>query len=251
MFHKERHDQIVHYVQERGRASVSELAERFDVTEDCIRKDLKQLDGQGSLERVYGGAISVSAAPERSVYKRMNVNTAEKAAIAQKAYEQIREGETIFLDISTTNVILAGLLAKGQKRCIVMSNMIDVLNELATNPALTVICTGGNVNLEANGYVGALTVSTLERVRFDRAFLGAVGVDLESGEVTTFDVDDGLVKECVIGNSRKRYLVVDAHKLRSRGNYQFAQLADFDAVITDSPSAATRKALKARGTECL
>ena len=68
MFHKERHDQIVEYVQERGRASVAELAERFDVTEDCIRKDLKQLDGQGTIERVYGGAISVSTSPERSVY---------------------------------------------------------------------------------------------------------------------------------------------------------------------------------------
>ena len=251
MFHKERHDQIVQYVQERGRASVTELAERFDVTEDCIRKDLKQLDGQGSIERVYGGAISAASTPERSVYKRMNVNTAEKSVIAQKAYEQIREGETVFLDISTTNVLLAGLLAKGQKRCIIMSNMVDVLQELATNPALTAICAGGNVNLETNGYTGALTVSMLQRVRFDRAFIGAVGVSLDSGEVTTFDVDDGLVKECVMRNAERTYLVVDAHKLKSRGNYQFAMLEDFDAVITDSPSPATKKALKTMGTDCI
>lgn len=251
MFHKERHDMIVEYVQERGRASVSELAEHFDVTEDCIRKDLKQLDGQGAIERVYGGAISASSVPERSVYKRMNVNTAEKATIAQKAYDQIEEGETIFLDISTTNVLLAGLLAKGHKRCIVMSNMVDALQELATNPALTVICTGGYVNLETNGYVGALTVSMLEPVHFDKAFVGAVGVDLDSGEVSTFDVDDGLVKRCVVRNAAKRFLVVDAHKFKARGNYLFARLGDFDAVITDSPSPATKRKLKAQGTQCI
>ena len=251
MFHKERHDQIVEYVQERGRASVAELAERFDVTEDCIRKDLKQLDGQGTIERVYGGAISVSTSPERSVYKRMGVNTAEKASIAQKAFEQIKEGETVFLDISTTNVLLAGLLAKGQKRCIVISNMVDVLQTLATNPALTVICTGGYVNLETNGYTGALTVSMLEQLRFDRAFFGAVGVDLDSGDVTTFDVDDGLVKSCVIRRARERYLVVDTHKFKAGGNYCYARLSDFGTVITDSPSPATKKALKALHVECI
>ena len=74
---------------------------------------------------------------------------------------------------------------------------------------------------------------------------------MPSGDVTTFDVDDGLVKSCVIKRARERYLVVDTHKFKAGGNYCYARLSDFGTVITDSPSPATKKALKALHVECI
>jgi DeoR family glycerol-3-phosphate regulon repressor len=129
--------------------------------------------------------------------------------------------------------------------------MIDVLQTLASNPALTVLGTGGNVNLELNGFVGALTLSTLRPMLFDIAFIGALGVDLESGAVTTFDADDGLVKSLVIENASRSLLVVDAHKFETHGSYRFASLSDLDDVVTDSPTPSVRRSLAKQGVACL
>lgn len=249
MFLKERQDAIVQAINESGRVTVAGLAERFGVTQDCIRKDLKQLDREGMLRRVYGGAISIAYSPEHSVKRRLDVHLDEKRAIAHKAYEQIVPGETIFIDISTTNLALAELLARGKKRCVVMSNMIDTLQTLASNPLLTVIGTGGNVNQEFNGFLGATTLSALEPVYFDKAFLGAFGVDLDHDAVTTFDADDSLVKQLVIRNSAHSYLLVDTHKFGARGSHRYASLEDFDIVFTDAPTPKLRGIARNHGTQ--
>lgn len=233
LFLKERQDAIAQDVQAQGRVTVSELAERFQVSEDCIRKDLKALADEGRCQRVYGGAIRVEEAPDRNIVHRLDVRTAQKQRVAEQAYGLIGDGETVFLDISTTNVALARLLAAGPKRCNVVSNMIDLLQILAANPAIRVLCPGGNVNLELNGFVGALTLETLAPMRFDKCFVGALGVDLESGGVLTFDVDDGLVKRAVLERSAGSYLVVDGQKFGAPGNYRFAAVSDFTAVVTD------------------
>lgn len=102
MFLRERQDTIVELIRAEGRVTVSDLASRFGVTEDCIRKDLKQLDVQGALKRVYGAAISTASVSERNVSKRASTLVSGKRAIAEKAYEQIGAGKTLFLDGSTT-----------------------------------------------------------------------------------------------------------------------------------------------------
>lgn len=116
MFLRERQDTIVELIRAEGRVTVSDLASRFGVTEGCIRKDLKQLDVQGALKRVYGGAISTASVSERNVSKRASTLVSEKRAIAEKAYEQIDAGETLFLDVSTTALAIAELLVGGQAR---------------------------------------------------------------------------------------------------------------------------------------
>lgn len=249
MFAKERQDAIAALVKAEGRVTVTSLAQRFDVTEDCIRKDLKLLDSEGLLKRVYGGAIGTIIAPERDVSKRLNTHVAEKKIIAEKAYEYISSGDLVFLDISTTNIALAELIATGNKRLTVVSNMIDVLRILARNPMVTAICTGGNVNLEFDGFLGATALAMVEPIRFDKAFIGALSVDLENDAVTTFDVDDGLLKKRVVTNASHSYLVADARKLSTDGNYVYARMEDFDAFITNKPTPALRKQVEALGTK--
>lgn len=249
MFAKERQDAIAALVKAEGRVTVTSLAQRFDVTEDCIRKDLKLLDSEGLLKRVYGGAIGTTIAPERDVSKRLNTHVAEKKIIAEKAYEYISSGDLVFLDISTTSIALAELIATGNKRLTVVSNMIDVLRILARNPMVTAICTGGNVNLEFDGFLGATALAMVEPIRFDKAFIGALSVDLENDAVTTFDVDDGLLKKRVVTNASHSYLVADARKLSTDGNYVYARMEDFDAFITNKPTPAMRKQVEALGTK--
>ncbi|WP_028264411.1 DeoR/GlpR family DNA-binding transcription regulator [Atopobium fossor] len=243
MFLKERQNAIANMVKSNGRVAVADLAEQFAVTVDCIRKDLRQLESQGALKRVYGGAISITETPERTVYKRFSTNTAEKQAVAAKAYDLIAPGDIIFLDISTTNLELARLLATGHKRCIVVSNMMDSLQVMAENPALTVMCPGGNVSLDLNGFVGTLTIANLKPITFDKSFIGAIGIDLLTGEVSTFEMDDGMVKHTVLENTDQVYLMADSHKFDSRGNYNFASLSEFEGLITEAVTTKQKKAL--------
>lgn len=252
MFTSERHEQILHKLQIEGKVKVKELSEMFNVSEDCIRKDLKQLEAAGHLKRAYGGAIAVDDRLIRDVFARKDKDADVKKEIAKKAYDLIETGETIFLDISTTNIYLAQLLATGKKSCIIVSNMIEILQILAKNPLLNVIGTGGNVNMELNGFVGAMTLSIIKQHYFDRCFIGTLGVDETFTHLTTFDLDDGLVKAAAINNSKTKYVVMDAHKFSSYGNFKFIKLSEIDLIISDSKiESKVKKKLKANKIDCI
>ena len=115
MFIEERQIAIEKVLREEGKVRTRELSEMFQVTEDCIRKDLKTLENAGKLKRTYGGAILSQDYPlERDVIDRRNYHVDRKMVIAAKAMTLIKEREAIFLDISTTNIELAKLLAKSK-----------------------------------------------------------------------------------------------------------------------------------------
>ena len=108
MFTEERQNAIEKCLREKGKVRVKELSEMFQVTEDCIRKDLKILENAGRLKRTYGGAILSQEYPlERNVVDRRMYNLDKKKVIAAKAFKLIKNNETIFLDVSTTNIELA------------------------------------------------------------------------------------------------------------------------------------------------
>ena len=117
MFTEERQSAIEKCLRENGKVKVKELSEMFQVTEDCIRKDLKTLENAGKLKRTYGGAILSQDYPlKRDVVDRRQFNLDKKRTIAAKAFKLIKNNETIFLDISTTNIELAKLLAASNMR---------------------------------------------------------------------------------------------------------------------------------------
>ena len=245
MFLRERQDKISEFVNTNGRATVIELSEKFGVTEDCIRKDLKHLDAQGLLKRVYGGAISTSVQPNWNISTRINTKIPEKRAIAEKAYGLIDSGETIYLDISTTNIALAEKIAAGTKYLTVVTNMIDILQALNGNPAIKVISTGGTVNYELNSFYGSAAIQMLESYHFDKVFMGAIGINLDAGELLTYDIDDGAVKRQVSKTASQVILVADSEKFSSSGSYTFAHFDDITTVITDKMSDKLKEQLSA------
>lgn len=251
MFPEERHAQICALIDKNGRVTVPDLARRFDVTEDCIRKDLKQLAADGKCQRVYGGATRTENTKERSVSNRVALFMPEKQAIAHKALDLIEPKQTIYLDISSTNLYLAQLIAQSDLTCTVVSPMIDILNALSHTPAITAICPGGTINADLNGFVGAMAVDALKRFRFEMAFIGAYGVDTEARELTTYDADDGLLKRCAIECSGRSYLVCESRKFNALGNYHFAGFSDFDALICDDEDAAAIEQVREAGLDVL
>lgn len=253
MFTEERLDAIMQCLRDKGTVKVKELSVKFEVSADCIRKDLKVLENQGKLRRAYGGAILSQDFPlNRDFMDRRSVNVAQKRVIAQKAYECIRENETIFLDISTTNILLAKLLVGSGKHLVAVSNMIDILQTLSASPYITAIGTGGTMVHTVNGFLGAATIDVIKQYSFDCAFLGSCGIDMVDSSITTLGVEDGLTKRAVLESSRHKYIVMERDKFYFNDSFRFAHFDDIDAIISDAaPDEATVNALCAANVEIL
>lgn len=245
MFPGERHSQICSLLDRDGRVTVSELAKLFDVTEDCIRKDLKILAADGKCRRVYGGATRIENLQERNINNRLNLYQPEKQAIAEKALRYIEPRQTIYLDISSTNVQLARLIANSGIECTVVSPMVDILDSLAKSPNVKAICPGGTMHSELNSFLGAISLEGISRFRFEAAFMGTYGVDIDAQEFTTYDTDDGLLKIAAIERAGKSFMLCESRKFSGIGSYHFASFDQFDALIcetTDTPAATQVKA---------
>ena len=159
MFTEERQSAIEKCLRENGKVKVKELSEMFQVTEDCIRKDLKILENVGKLKRTYGGAILSQDYPlKRDVVDRRQFNLDKKRTIAAKAFKLIKNNETIFLDISTTNIELAKNL-KGYLMLVTgdVDNNVHPANTLRMADAL--LKAGKNFDLvilpgQSHGFMG-------------------------------------------------------------------------------------------------
>lgn len=234
MFAEERLAKIIELLNIKGKVVVKELSREFEVTEDCVRKDLKILEQDGLIKRTYGGAVlSRKTAPLDDVSNRIYNNSEIKKKIAQKAYELIEDRETIFLDISTTNIFLAEQICNGNKQITVVTNMLDVVTALSKCSSVKIICIGGVFNKELDGFIGASAIESIAKYKVDKSFIGSCGVDIFDSSVTTFDVDDGCTKKAIINAGKKIYLVMGKDKFYFDGTYKFAQLYDIDAIIVD------------------
>ncbi|MGH4139690.1 DeoR/GlpR family DNA-binding transcription regulator [Clostridium sp.] len=234
MFAEERIERIIQLLNENEKVIVKELSKRFNVTEDCIRKDLKVLEKQGIIKRTYGGGVlSRKSAPHNDILSRVNINSEGKMNIAQKAYELIKPKETIFLDISSINILIAEKIAKGNKKLIVITNMIDIFRTFSKCDHVDVIGTGGVFNKELNGFVGSTTIESVSRHNPNRAFIGSCGVNMFDKSLTTFDMEDGNTKRAIIHSGKKVYLVMENKKFQYDGTYKFADIYDVDAIILD------------------
>ena len=232
MFVQERQNLILEELQENGKVLVKDLSERFQVTQDLIRKDLARLESQGKCKKIYGGAIlnrlNVHLEDANS---RKSVNLKEKQEIASMAYDLIDENMTVFLDISTTNIEVAKLLVlKPISNVTIVTNMLDVVQILSKSP-IHVIFIGGEFDYGRNGFVGNMCDEFLKRFYFDLSFLGVVGVDLETKSVMTYMPNDGQTKRVVLKHSKKAYMLADSDKFYQLGNYEYAHIDEFYGIL--------------------
>jgi DeoR family glycerol-3-phosphate regulon repressor len=235
MFTEERLEAILNILNEEGKVKVKELSQRFNVTEDCIRKDLKQLEHSGSLKRTYGGAIQVRQSSHLyDISEREKIDISTKTVISKKALELIEDRETIFLDISTINILIAKALLTSKKRITVVTNMLEIANILSvSNNNITVVVVAGVLNKTLNGFTGATANDFIKKYKFDKAFIGSCGVDAFDKSITTFEIEDGTTKAAIIQASKKTFLVMESKKFNLDGNYKFAAIDDINAIITD------------------
>lgn len=251
MSKRQRHDQIAAAVQASGRARVLDLSEDLGVSEMTVRRDLEELEAQGLLVRVHGGAISTrsrSFEPGFAARSRQNVDV--KRRIGTAAAALIRDGETVILDAGTTTLHVAQALRPDiQLRAMALS--LQIADVLADLPNLTLMMPGGTVRPRERSMIGAMTIATFERLAFDTVVLTSGGVDVTEG-VTEYDVDDAETKRAALRSARRTIVVADATKLGAVAFVRLCPVADVDILVTDRSASPTHvAALRDAGVEVI
>ena len=176
LFLEERYEQIVKCIESEGRVTVKALADKFKVTEDCIRKDLRVLESRGKLKRVYGGAIIQRGHNDiKPLDERKNINLDKKRKVAINAAKLIAQGEVIFLDVSTNNLEIAKILREKDIKLTVITNMLEIVLELKKSNNIRVISIGGEFNKNIGAVIGAAANKHIEKFTFDKSFIGVCG----------------------------------------------------------------------------
>lgn len=235
VYAEERQHEIVTQARELGRVSVAELAVRFDVTPETIRRDLDALSGRGLLSRVHGGAVPAEKLrlAEASVDTRETSFPEEKLAIARRAVGLLprREGLTVVVDAGTTTARLCSLLPDWVST--VVTNSVSSAGLLAERQDLEVLLLGGIVRNLTQATVGSNALDALRSLRVDVAFLGANGVSAAHG-FSTPDPHEGAVKQAMVRCATQVYVLADASKLDNEYLVRFAEVDEVDALITDA-----------------
>jgi DeoR family fructose operon transcriptional repressor len=251
MYAEERQQSMAQLVAQRGRLSVTVLAEEYDVTTETVRRDLSTLERMGLVRRVHGGAVPAHslAVIESGLSERDAANTDEKERIARAAVALLPPaGSTILLDAGSTTSRLASLLPR-DLRLTVVTHAVPVAARLAGNPQVDLHLLPGRVRPTTQAAVGPETVSALADLRVDVVFLGTNGITTDHG-VTTPDWDEAAAKRAMVASARRRILLTDASKVGTESAQRFASLDQIDVLVTDDAiSTADRRALTRAGLE--
>jgi len=233
MLPQQRHRAILELLTSDGSARTNDLAERFEVTVETIRRDLETLHAEGLLARTHGGAIARDhRTRELPAEERRIVHLAEKEAIAREAIASINPRDIIFLDASSTVVQMARLLP--DLELTVVTNSLDVLEVLGDRQDIRLISTGGHYAHESRSFIGSVAIDTTRRYNLHKLFISGNGIDLERG-LSESNEDQAQLKSALIPLADRCYFLCDASKLGRKAAYFFAPIEEIDCLLTTPP----------------
>jgi DeoR/GlpR family transcriptional regulator of sugar metabolism len=212
---------------------VPELAQALNVSEGTVRNDLNALEEEGRLRRVHGGAVlnNQDQFQNNSFVRRYKQSVSAKLMITREAALLVRDGDSIFLDASSTDYYLARELAKRQELRVV-TNGFEVARELAENPSNNVILIGGVVNNNSSSVTGLLSERIIEEMSIEKTFLSCSGFSLERG-MTEILLAEAQIKRKVIESSQQLYALVDSSKFGREDMTSFASPKKITRLFTD------------------
>ena len=230
---RERLEEITRLVNQKGTIRVSDIVKLLNVTDMTVRRDLVELEEQGVLTKIHGGARSNKAFQYReySHAEKHIQNKEAKQAIASKAAQLIEDGDTIFLGPGTTVEFLAEAL--NNQRLTVITNCMPVFTLLMAKKTedFQVFLLGGEYRQVTEAFVGEITNTSLEKLRFSKMFFSGNGV--RDGEVMTSTLAEAYTQNLALKHSLEKYLLLDSSKIGKDDFTSFCKLRDLTALITD------------------
>lgn len=245
MLAEERRQNILNLIQLHGSARTAELAKRFNVSDQTIRRDLQELEDQGYLSKSHGGGVLINWSGA-SFRDRADVNREEKVAIAEEAVRYVRPGMTIGVGPGTTTETIAHHLNGMPIKLI--TNSLAVARAI-TKPETEVCLTGGHYRMESELVVGEWTKDNLESLFADVSFIGVSGISQDAGYTVT-EADEALVLRQYIRVAKRAVVVTDASKFDRIAKASVAPLEVVHTLITDARASQEHLSLlKAGGVE--
>ena len=231
-------DYIKDYIKENKSVSIDQLCEVFQVSKNTIRRDIDVLVKEGGISKVYGGVVYKDTEETKALSKLLpfaqrNIkNNPEKNQIAQSAAQFVTDGETIFLDSGTTTLNMIPYLA-GKQDITVITYSIPALIKLLEYESIKVISLPGILLRGTSSLIGNSTTNYLSSFNITKAFMACTGISLANG-VTNATFEEYEVKKTALLRSKEHFLLADHDKFNHAGVMTYAQISDFQTIITDS-----------------
>jgi DeoR/GlpR family transcriptional regulator of sugar metabolism len=229
---EERHAFIRERLAAEGKVLASELAARFGVSEDTVRRDLRELAKAGECRKVYGGAVVTAARYPGPASARESQAPEAKARLAAVAATLIAPRQTVFIDSGTTNTAIARAIPQGIPLT-VATNSLAIAAVLAGNGSIDLIMLGGAFDRDSGGCLGGDTLQAIARLSADLLFLGACGIDPARG-VTAFEQADAEVKRAMTANSAGIVVATTSDKLATAAPFRVAAPAAITHLVVEA-----------------
>ncbi|MFK4760457.1 DeoR/GlpR family DNA-binding transcription regulator [Microbacterium sp. ZW T5_45] len=226
----QRKDHLLGLLASQGRVVAKEVATELGVSEDSIRRDLRELADAGLCIRVYGGALPVPPA-DAPLEQRATVATDSKQRVAAAAVRLIDRGSTIVLDAGTTTLAMARMLPHGADLTVITPSPAVALTAMEHSRA-RVLMIGGELHRHSGVAGGALALEAISRLAADRFFLGVTGIDPEHG-LTTGELDDAVTKRALAARSVETFVLASAEKIGAVSRFPVLRLDEITGVIAD------------------
>ncbi|CAN5917780.1 DeoR family transcriptional regulator [soil metagenome] len=242
---------LLEEVRARGSVSVEALAERFAVTLQTVRRDVKMLSDAGLLARFHGGVRAPGSTTENIAYRqRQLLNEEAKKCIARTVAARVPEGCSLIINIGTTTEAIARELLR-HKGLRVITNNLNVAAILSDNSDCEVIVAGGVVRSRDRGIVGELTVDFVKQFKVDIGLIGISGIEAD-GTLRDYDYREVKVARAIIDHSREVWVASDHSKFNRPAMVELARFDDVDMLFTDTaPPAPFPQLLAQAGVRCI
>ena len=228
-----RKNKIKEIILKKKSITVAELSSFFKVTEETIRRDLQQLEEEGILKRIYGGAyIDDSVQSDVSVNLRENILVKEKEIIAKECIPFIKDGDSIFLDASTTSYYIATRITK--RNITVITNSLKIATLLSNSDDIKLLLIGGIYDKNSMSFLGARVQQDMKRYFVDKAFISCRSVHMKFG-ITDSNEQQAEIRRIAIEHSNSTFLVVDHTKLDKTSFSLISPLSGINTMVVNKP----------------
>ena len=245
MLAAERRAHLLDTLAREGKVVAKSIAAELGISEDSVRRDLRELAAEGLVQRVYGGALPVSPAVV-DYAARQRVNPDSKRRVARAALRLIGPGMTVLLDGGTTALAVAELLPR-DLHCTVATHSPTVAAALIGHPTVEVVVIGGVLFKHSAVTGGASAVEAAQRISADLFLLGVTGVHPDAG-LTTGDPDEAAMKRALAARSAETWVLGSAEKIGAASPFQVLPWSEVAGVLTDAGQSPTMERLRSMTT---
>lgn len=222
---------ILERLRSQGQVSVTVLSREWDVSEDTVRRDLRDLAEEGLVQRVHGGALPSS--PAAADYgRREELSSEVKGRLGRAGAALIRRGQIVAIDGGTSNLQLVQAFPR-DLRCTVVTHSPLIAAELRNHSEVEILLLGGRIFRHSQVAVGTETAEAIGRIRTDLFFLGATGLHPEMG-ATTGDWEEAAIKRAFCRGAAETVLLVSPEKWGAASAYQIVPARDLATLVADA-----------------